>query len=93
MGLFPFLPCAGVLSSSNEDQVTGLNEDTLLLESLDLASAVEVNKDDLGSVESDVVLQTSFVVLCFAGIVVVNSITVTLSLCQLVGLGLFKFSS
>jgi len=53
-----------------------LNEDTLLFKLFNLASVVKVNEDDLGSVEGNVVLEAVFVVLCLAGIVIGNSVTV-----------------
>lgn len=71
---FPFLPGTAVLSSGNEDQISGLYEDTLVFELLNLASVVEVNKNNLGSVEGDVVLETVFFVLGFACVIVGNGV-------------------
>jgi hypothetical protein len=51
-----------------------LYEDTLVFELLNLASVVEVNKNNLGSVEGDVVLETVFFVLGFACVIVGNGV-------------------
>ena len=55
-----------------------------------LVSVVEVNKDDLWSVEGNIVLETVFVMLCLAGIVIINSVTM---LSQLFGLDLFHIGT
>ena len=53
--IFPILPGAGVLSSGNEKQITGLEENTFSFVFLNLASVIQVNKDYIGSVESDTI--------------------------------------
>jgi hypothetical protein len=75
--LFPFLPCTSVLSTSNKDQITSLNEDTFKLKLFNLASVIKVNKDDLGSVKGNVVLEAVLVMLCLAGVVIINCISLS----------------
>ena len=78
-GLLPFLPGAGVLSSGNEEEISGLEENTLLLVFLNLASVIEVNKDNVGTGKGDVIVQAVLQVLCFASVVVVDSVIVVLN--------------
>jgi hypothetical protein len=54
-GFFPFLPSTGILSSSNEDHVSDLDEDSYGFEVFDLARVVQVDQYDLGSIEVDAV--------------------------------------
>jgi len=56
LGLFPFLPCALVLSASHENQISSLNKDSFSLKSCNLTTVVQVNQDNFRSVEGDSVL-------------------------------------
>ena len=54
-GFFPFLPGASILSSGNNDEVSNLDEDSESLELFNLATIVQVDQDNLGSVQVDAV--------------------------------------
>lgn len=66
----PVLPGAGVLSSGDEKQIALLKEHTSCHVFLYLASVIQVNEDNVGSVESDIVLEAVFEVVVLAIVVV-----------------------
>ena len=77
-GLVPFLPGAGVLSAGDEEEISGLEENTFSFVSLNLASAIEVNENNIWSVEVDVVEETVLEVVGLTAVVVVDSTTLLL---------------
>lgn len=71
--LFPFLPSTGVLSASYEDHISDLNEYTDGFKIFDLASIVQVNQDNLGSIEIDAVDKAILIILVLASVVISNT--------------------